>query len=133
MPDRDARRLTLGRLAAIAALLAVGIPSKWYTGPAERYVVGQVWDACGSAVIVLVGRLLFPRARPSTNALAVGAVLLSNELLQLAHAPWLETLRATLLGRVVLGSRFNPLDLVVIATAVAAAAALDARAGPAHG
>jgi hypothetical protein len=117
--------VTLGRLAAIAVLLAVGIPSKWYTGPAARYVVGQVWDACGSAVVLLAGRLLVPRARPSRNALAVGTMLLGNELLQLVHAPWLEELRATLLGRVVLGSGFNPLDLVVIACSVAATAALD--------
>jgi len=103
------------------------VPSKWYTGPGERYVVGQVWDACGSAIVYLVARLLLPRARPHHTALAVGAALLANELLQLAHAPWLEALRATLFGRIVLGSRFNPLDLVVIATSVAVTAALDAR------
>lgn len=124
--DARPRRVLLGRLAAVAVLFAVGVPSKWYEGPGERYVVAHVWDVCGSAIVLLAGRLLWPRARPHVNALVVGVLLLGNELLQLVHAPWLETLRATLFGRVVLGSHFNPLDLVAIAASVGLAAFLDA-------
>lgn len=127
MSDNRARRITIARLAAIAALLALGVPSKWYDGAGARYVVGQLWDVCGSAIIVLLGRLLVPRARPAANAAVVLVMLLANELLQLLHAPWLEELRATLFGRVVLGSRFNPLDLLAITAGVTIAAVLDAR------
>lgn len=132
VPDTHARRVLLARLAAIAVLLAVGIPSKWYTGPGERYVIGQVWDVCGSAIVLLTARVLFPRARSLPTALVVGALLFSNELLQLVHAPWLEALRATMFGRVVLGSRFNPLDLLAIAGAVVVTSVLDVRLGRAR-
>ena len=115
------------RLAAIAALLAIGVPSKWYAGPGAALVVGEVWDACGSAVVLLTARLLLPTLRPVTTGLVVATLLVGDELLQRVHAPWLETLRATAVGRVVLGNGFSLLDLAVITGAVVVTAVLDAR------
>lgn len=120
-------RAARARLAAIAFLLAVGVPSKWYAGPGAAFVVGEAWDACGSAIVLLTARLLLPALRPVTTGLVVAGLLVGDELLQLVHAPWLETLRATAVGRVVLGNGWSLLDLAVITSAVAVTAVLDAR------
>jgi len=104
----------MSNLATAAHLRAAvsQFPASWY---------------CDPRVFELEQRLLFPRARPLANALVVAALLVGNELFQLVHAPWLEELRETLFGRVVLGSRYNPLDLVAIVGGVALATLLDAE------
>ena len=47
------------------------------------------------------------------------------EFSQLIHSPGLDVLRATTAGRLVLGSGFDPRDLVAYGLGVAAAAALE--------
>lgn len=50
------------------------------------------------------------------------------EVSQLVHAPMLDAIRETFVGRLVLGSGFDPRDLVAYAVGVAAAIAFEARA-----
>ena len=64
------------------------------------------------ALMVFVGfGFLFPRASTLTNALLALSFAWGIEFSQLYHAPWIDAVRATLPGRLVLGSTFNWPDL----------------------
>ena len=75
------------------------------------------------ALMVFVGfGFLVPRA--STTVLSLMALTFSwgVELSQLYHAPWIDAVRATLPGRLVLGSTFNWPDLPAYALGIGLAA-----------
>jgi hypothetical protein len=68
-------------------------------------------------------------ARPlRVRAAAAYAACAAVELSQRYHAPALDAARATPLGRLVLGSDFDPRDLAAYALGVLAAAALERAA-----
>lgn len=80
------------------------------------------------ALMVFVGfGFLLPRA--STQIIALLALTLSwgVEFSQLYHAPWIDTIRATLPGRLVLGSTFNWPDLPAYALGVGLGAWVEWR------
>jgi len=92
--------------------------------PAVRDVLG---DALWAAMIVWLTGAAAPGARPITRCLAAYAVCALVEASQLYHAPALDTLRATRLGHLVLGSGFDARDFAAYALGVAGAALLDVR------
>lgn len=64
------------------------------------------------ALMVFVGiGFLLPRASTLTVAMLALAFSLGVEFSQLYHAPWLDALRVTLPGRLILGNTFNWPDL----------------------
>jgi hypothetical protein len=91
-------------------------------GPAARDALG---DALWAVMIAWWLGAVAPRAR----ALARGAVALgicvAVELSQLAHTPALDAARRTTLGQLVLGSGFDPRDVVAYALGVLAAVLLE--------
>jgi hypothetical protein len=68
-------------------------------------------DAAGGAayaVAAALGVMLLHPGLPGRSAAGAGLALTSAvEFLQLVQAPWLQNLRGTLLGRVVLGTTFS--------------------------
>ncbi|MGD9420295.1 MAG: DUF2809 domain-containing protein [Verrucomicrobiota bacterium JB025] len=69
----------------------------------------------------------FVFTRTSTLRLALGALVFcwAVECSQLYHAPWIDAVRSTLPGRLVLGTTFNWPDLAAYAVGVAAGAAVE--------
>jgi hypothetical protein len=59
--------------------------------------------------------------------IALGAVCFawSVEFLQLYHAPWIDGIRSTRLGRLVLGTSFNSPDLIAYFIGIAVGALAD--------
>jgi hypothetical protein len=113
-----------GRYAALAAVtIAAGLAVHFAAGraptPAWRDVLG---DALWAAMIEWWMGVVAPRAHPAVRALAALAICFAVELSQLVHAPWLDALRASVLGRLVLGSGFEPRDLAAYAAGVLVAA-----------
>ena len=71
------------------------------------------------ALMVFVGcRFLLPRASTLTVALLALTFAWGVEFSQLYHAPWLDAVRATLPGRLVLGNTFNWPDLPAYALGI---------------
>jgi len=66
-----------------------------------------------------------PRTRASWVALAAIAFCFAIELLQLYQAPWIDAVRATTPGRLVLGQGFHAFDLVCYVIGFGLAAALE--------
>ena len=93
--------------------------------PATRDVLG---DALWAAMIAWWAGALAPSARLGPRSAAAFVVCASVEVSQLYHAPWLDAARATALGRLVLGSGFDPRDLAAYALGVGAAVLLESTA-----
>jgi hypothetical protein len=71
------------------------------------------------ALMVFVGfGFLLPRASTLTLAMLALTFAWAIEFSQLYHAPWIDAIRATLPGRLVLGSTFNWPDLPAYALGI---------------
>lgn len=108
-------------LMTIAAGLLVHLKAP-VLGPFVRDATG---DALWAAMITWWAGTLAPAARPASRGAAAYAFCVAIELSQLYHAPAIDAVRATLLGRLVLGSDFDPRDLAAYAVGVAGAVVLD--------
>lgn len=84
-------------------------------------------DALWAAMLLWWISALAPqRTRLMRSAIAL-VVCVAIELSQLSHASILEAVRASRLGMLVLGSGFDPRDLVAYTLGIVIAALLDAR------
>jgi hypothetical protein len=91
-------------------------------GPAARDMAG---DALWAMMIVWWVGTIAPGARLLQRCAAAYAICAAVEVSQMYHAPWLDALRSTTLGQLVLGSGFDARDLVAYALGVAAAALIE--------
>ena len=114
---------------AIAAVIGTGLlwRSGWFPLPhgLAKYGGDALW-----AVVVFLG-LGFVLPRASTRRIALGAlgIAWSVECLQLYHAPWIDGVRATRLGHLVLGRVFNSPDLLAYAAGIVLAAWAEGAMG----
>ena len=131
-----AARLRWVYAAATLATIAAGLASRAYSRHLPWWLAKNLGDALYATMAFWAFRFLAPRARMSRVALAALAFCFAIELSQLYRAPWLDTIRATTPGRLVLGQGFHALDLVCYVLGVALALALEApgrRAAADHG
>ena len=120
-----AARSRLVCAAALAAVVAAGLASRVF-GHHLPWVVATYAGDTLYATMALVGlALLAPRA--STSGLAAWALgwSVAVEISQLYRAPWLDAIRRTLPGALVLGYGFLWSDLACYAAGVALGAAID--------
>lgn len=91
-----------------------------------EFVAQYGGDTLWAAMVFWLGALAWRRA--STGRLALGALAISYvvEVSQLYRAPWIDALRASSLGALVLGQGFLWSDLLCYAVGVVLTAVLDA-------
>jgi hypothetical protein len=89
---------------------------------AARDVLG---DALWAMMIAWWLGAIAPETRLSRRAITALALCFAVELSQLYHAPAIDALRETTLGHLVLGSGFDPRDLVSYSAGVLAAVLLE--------
>jgi hypothetical protein len=109
-------------LATIAAGLLVHLHGG-ELGFAARDVIG---DALWAAMIACWVSALIPNARPVSRYAAAYAICVGVEISQLYHTPWLDAIRATTMGHLVLGSGFDPRDLMAYAMGIVGVVLLEA-------
>jgi hypothetical protein len=99
---------------AMAAGLVIGMGLLWRSGlvPLSDFVAKYGGDALWALVVFLCFGIVFPRSSMVRIALAAVCFAWGVEFLQLYHVPWIDGIRSTGLGRLVLGSTFNGPDLV---------------------
>ena len=112
-------------LALALAAVALGLASRRFRAALPAFLGAYAGDALWAAMVFLLGAVLRSRAR--TSALLLGALLFAFgvELSQLYHAPWIDALRDTRLGGLVLGYDFVWSDLLCYTVGACAAAGLD--------
>ncbi len=117
-PPLPARRRVL---YAVLALFVVAAGLLWRSGliALPQWLSNNGGDALWALMVFVGFGFLLPRA--STFRLALLALTFSwgVEFSQLYHAPWLEAVRATIPGRLVLGTTFNWPDLPAYAVGIA--------------
>jgi uncharacterized protein DUF2809 len=118
-------------LAVLIALVPLGLSTKRYHGPGQAWVHANAGDIVYAAFWFFFLQFVRPPLQSGRAALAVFLYCCLIEFSQLLHPPWLEALRQTLPGRLVLGSDFDPMDIAYYAVGVAVAASLSLAIGAA--
>ena len=106
----------------VLAVIAAGLLWRSSFMPLPSVVSKYGGDALWALMVFVGFGFLVPRA--STTILSLMALTFSwgVEFSQLYHAPWIDAVRATLPGRLVLGSTFNWPDLPAYALGIGLAA-----------
>ncbi|HVW09468.1 MAG TPA: DUF2809 domain-containing protein [Bryobacteraceae bacterium] len=94
-------------LLSLVILTPLGFYTKFYRGPAAFWVNTSLGGLLYEIFWCLLAALVLPSVRSRTIALWVLAITCMLEFLQLWHPPPLEAVRATFLGRAVLGTTFD--------------------------
>jgi Protein of unknown function (DUF2809) len=101
------------RLAILLSLIAIA-PIGYWVRFSKFLDAAWLHDALGSVAYeifwILLWVLLIPKVLPSRAAIAVCLATCAIEFLQLWQPAWLQALRATLPGRLVLGNTFSWAD-----------------------
>ncbi len=105
-------------LALICLAIALGLGSRRYAGHLPGLVAAYAGDTLWALVAFLGIGLLLPRASTWRVALLATIVSLSVEVGQLYHAPWIDSIRGTTVGGLVLGYDFVRSDLACYALGV---------------
>jgi hypothetical protein len=124
--DMDPRgRSALRGACLLAATIALGLGSRRFAGVLPGFVADYAGDTLWALAFFLVLGLLLPRmATGRVAALALTGSLLV-EVSQLYHAPWIDAVRRTTVGGLVLGFGFLWSDLACYAVGVGVGVALD--------
>ncbi len=120
------RRLT--HLGLALATIASGLAFQWLRGGLPFAVADVLGDALWALMIYWGCGALRPSVHPAVRATGALAVCWAVEGSQLLHAPTLAAWRATTLGHLILGSGFDPRDLVAYALGVFAGWRLELAA-----
>jgi hypothetical protein len=116
-------------LYAVLAVSVVMCGLLWRSGliPLPQWLSNNGGDALWALMVFVGFGFLLPRA--STLMVALLALTLSwgVEFSQLYHAPWIDSIRATIPGRLVLGNTFNWPDLIAYALGIGIGAVAEWR------
>jgi hypothetical protein len=112
-------------LLLTAATVALGLATRRFPGAFPGFVAAYAGDVLWAAMVYLLIAAAWPGASTRRVAMAAGIVSLAVEVGQLYHAPWIDAVRQTRIGGLVLGRGFLWSDLACYAIGVALAAALD--------
>jgi len=125
-PDRRRPGRARWRYAlAILGTIVAGLASRAYAADLPWWLAKNAGDALYATMVFWGLGVVAPRARTSRVALAALAFCVAIELTQRFHAPWIDAVRATTPGRLVLGQGFHAFDLVCYVIGVALGVALE--------
>jgi hypothetical protein len=111
--------------AAVAVTIAAGLGSRAVASALPWWLAKNAGDALYATMVFLGIGFVAPRIRTSTAAAIALAFCAAIECSQRVHTPWLDAVRDTLPGHLVLGQGFHAFDLVCYALGVALGAALE--------
>ena len=123
MKPTQKRRLIY--VAATAVMLLLRLSSRYAEFSSPEFIKNQAGDACWAALVYLVLSLLMPQKLVLQRAVTVIVWAFAIEMSQLYHAPRIDSLRQTTLGRLVLGFDFTAMDLVRYTVGILCCAVLE--------
>jgi len=106
-------------------VVPLALASRGYPAFFPEFIALYAGDTLWAVMAFLVIGFTFPRW--STARVAVAALLVSyaDEISQLYHAPWIDAVRATWLGGLILGFGFLWSDMLCYTVGVLVAAAIE--------
>lgn len=114
----------LAPFLAACATIALGLLWRSPLLPLPSLVAKYGGDALWAVMVFFLVRGANPRLSIRASSAVALAICWLIELSQLYRAPWLESIRHTRIGHLVLGSTFNPPDLLAYALGVGIGALL---------
>jgi len=124
-------------LALAAVTIVIGLASRRFRRALPAAVGLYAGDVLWATMVYLLAAAIWPRASVRRLAVSTALFALAIELGQLYRAPWIDAVRGTRLGGLVLGFGFLWSDLACYAVGIALAVIIDRvvarlRAGDAH-
>ncbi|MEG3858179.1 ribosomal maturation YjgA family protein [Microcoleus sp. herbarium12] len=99
-------------LLTIIPVLIIGLSSEFYSGPGREFFNDYFGDFLYQIFLILLISFIFPQIDPSKTALGVFIFNCIVEFSQLWRPAFLQAIRATLFGRLFLGSGFSWEDFI---------------------
>lgn len=93
-------------IISILIITPIGFYSKFYNGPAQKWVNDSLGGVFYEIFWCLVLYLLFSRTKPVVIAIIVCTITCILEFLQLWHPPFLQLIRSNFIGGTILGTTF---------------------------
>jgi hypothetical protein len=112
-------------IAIVVIVVILGLASRRYRDVLPPFVAAYSGDTLWANMVLWLFAIVMPRARTMAVAAAALAFAYAIEISQLYHASWIDSIRATTIGGLVLGSDFVWSDLVCYTVGVVAGAVLD--------
>src|SRR5688572_28657402 len=122
--DSAARHRWLYGILLVVTIL-LGLASRQFGDALPRVVALYAGDVLWAAMVYWLGAVAFPQAAVIRIAVVGAAIALAVELSQLYHAAWIDAIRATRTGGLILGRGFLWTDLLCYGVGVILAGALD--------
>ena len=107
-------------LSAMFAVIALGLLSRQVSGLFPAVLGKYPGDALWALMVFLGLGACFPHASSIRNGILALAFSYLIEFSQLYHAPWIDAIRHTTPGHLVLGSGFSVTDLIAYTIGVGA-------------
>ncbi|GAB5402604.1 MAG: hypothetical protein Aurels2KO_08350 [Aureliella sp.] len=114
---------------ALALVIAAGLASRSFDGWLPEIFVANAGDFLWTVAAYLAIAIVCPRLQPLWIGLAALLISVAVEFSQLIDLPWLNALRRTLPGRLLLGKGFVGIDLLRYFAGACTATLLDALLG----
>jgi len=118
-------RNPLVQIALIVLVSLLGIGSRRYADALPGFIASYAGDSLWAVAAFLGIGLLLPRASTVRVALLAMALSVAVELSQLYHAPWIDSIRETTLGGLILGFGFVWSDLACYAAGIGLGVCLE--------
>lgn len=113
-------------------VMAAGLASRRYRAYLPDFLATYAGDTLWALMVYLGASVLLPRWSPAKRAVIASAFALGIETSQLYHAPWIDAIRQTTLGGLVLGFGFLWTDLVCYAVGIAVGAGIELAFRPTY-
>jgi hypothetical protein len=124
-PDQRPLRKRAASIKLILVVIALGLPTRLIPQLLPRFCVDYAGDALWALMIFLLLGLVFPAA--STRRLVIVALIITwgIEFSELYQADWINAIRSTRIGGLILGFTFLWSDLVSYTIGITAGALLE--------
>jgi hypothetical protein len=119
------RRNPLIQIILIGLVCLLGIGSRRYAHILPAFIAAYAGDTLWSSAAFLGMGLLRPRASTRMIACLAMAFSVAVEISQLYHAPWIDSIRQTTVGGLILGFGFLWSDLACYAVGVGLGVVID--------
>jgi len=108
-----------------ATTIALGLATRRFPGAFPSFIADYGGDALWAMLVYWLLAIIWPRVSPARLAFGALAIAVCDEFSQMIDWQWLQALRNTRLGALVLGQGFLWSDLVCYAVGIAMAFAID--------